>query len=288
MYPHLFRFRHHSSTRDIHSLVTRVIVVALLCALLTVVTRSAAALESQSPEIGAWQTMRTQLYGEHEIGEVDEKLMSLEAPVNTPDPAATPLTLRFGPDAAAKVKQVRLIIDNNPSPLATTMNLQQGTPIDEIDLRVRIDRFTSVRAIAEFDDGRLEMRSTWVKASGGCSAPPAGAKSGTPGEIRFRPAVDDKSLLVSIRHPNHSGFQIDPVSGDAIPPLYIYHLRLSSGGKTVLDADTGISLSENPSLRIASTQVLPAPLTLDAVDTTNAHFSAIWNGPAVGAAAGGH
>ena len=74
-----------------------------------------------------------------------------------------------------------MIIDNNPSPLVATLTLAAGVPLDEIDLRVRIDRFTSVRAIAETQDGRLEMRSTWVNASGGCSAPPGAAEGGTLG-----------------------------------------------------------------------------------------------------------
>jgi sulfur-oxidizing protein SoxY len=243
-------------------------------------TASAVAVadEQASPSTGAWQFLRTQFYGDREIGVVDEKFMNIEAPANTPDPAATPLTLRFGEGALGNIKQVRLIIDNNPSPLASTIDLAKGVPVDEIDLRVRIDRFTSVRAIAETNDGRLEMRSTWVKASGGCSAPPSATEGGKLGEIRFRPSPDAKSLQVSIRHPNNSGFQIDPRTGDAIPPHYISHVRLSSNGKTLVEAETGISLSENPTLRIASDQPLSSPLTLEAVDSKDGHFSATWKG----------
>lgn len=236
--------------------------------------------EAMSPSTGAWQFLRPQFYGDREIGEVDEKYMSLEAPGSTPDPSATPLTLHFGGDAVGHIKQVRLIIDNNPSPVASTIDIAKGVPVDEIDLRVRIDRFTSVRAIAETDSGRLEMRSTWVKASGGCSAPPAGGDAGKIGQIRFHPSPDAKSLQVSIRHPNASGFQIDPVTGDSIPPHYVSHIRLSSNGRTLMDVDSGISISENPTIRIVSDQPFAAPLTLDAVDSKDAHFSATWTGNA--------
>ena len=235
--------------------------------------------ETQSPASGAWAYLRPQFYGEREIGVVDENFMRIEAPANTPDPSATPLTLHFGKEAAGKIKQLRLIIDNNPSPLAATIDLKPGVPVDAIDLRVRIDRFTSVRAIAETGDGRLEMRSTWVNASGGCSAPPSASGEGTLGEIRFRPSADAKSLQMSIRHPNNSGFQIDPRSGDAIPPHYISHIRLSTNGQVVMEADTGISLSENPSLRIASGTPMLAPLTLEATDLpTRATYTATWKG----------
>jgi sulfur-oxidizing protein SoxY len=85
-------------------------------------------------------------------------------------------------------------------------------------------------------------------------------------------------MLISILHPNNSGFQIDPLSGEPIPSHYVAHIRLSSDGRTLLDADTGISLSENPSLRIASDRPLPAPVTVDIVDSKDAHFNASWRG----------
>jgi len=256
-----------------------VCVRALSNSLLFLVTAAplVAVAQSQAPDSGAWPSIRHQFYGSRDIGEGSDALMSIEAPGSTPDPTATPVVLRFGSTLQGKVKQVRVIIDNNPSPLATTMDLTAGLPVEEIDLRVRIDRYTSVRAVAETADGKLEMRSTWVNASGGCSAPPAAAAGGVLGQIRFRPSADDHALQISIRHPNNSGFQIDPRSGDPIPPHFVSHIRLSAGGQTLMEADTGISLSENPTLRIASTRPLRSPLTVEASDIpTQQHFTATW------------
>lgn len=229
--------------------------------------------DDQQPSSSAWELLRARYYGDRPMGEVDEKYMSLEAPANTPDPAATPLTLRFADDQR-RIKQVRVFIDNNPSPLVATFELAD-TPVTEINMRVRIDRFSSVRAIAETADGRLEMRSTWVKASGGCSAPPSASADGVLGEIRVRTSPDAKSVQVGIRHPNASGFQIDPKTGDPIPAHYIAHIRVNAGGSALLDAETGISLSENPALRIVSDRALPLPITIDALDSeTQAHYTA--------------
>ena len=232
------------------------------------------AVEEQQPSGSAWELLRAKYYGDRSMGVVDEAYMSLEAPGNTPDPAATPLTLRFADDDHRRIRRVRVFIDNNPSPLVATIDFAD-TPVTEINMRVRIDRFTSVRAIAETADGGLEMRSTWVKASGGCSAPPSAAAGGTLGEIRVRTSPDAKSLQVGIRHPNASGFQIDPKTGDPIPARYIAHIRVKSGGKMLLDAETGISLSENPTLRVVSDAPLPLPIAVDAVDSeTQAHYTA--------------
>jgi sulfur-oxidizing protein SoxY len=176
-----------------------------------------------------------------------------------------------------------VIIDNNPSPVVSTFDFAAGARVAEIGLRVRIDRWTSVRAIAETTDGRLEMRSSWVNASGGCSAPPAAtAGTGALGDIRFRNTPDGKSLQVGIRHPNNSGFQIDPVSGNPIPPHYVSHIRFSVNGQALMDVDAGISLSENPTLRIASDMTLPEPVTVDVTDSKDGHFSAKWRGLATG------
>lgn len=230
--------------------------------------------EEQQPSSSAWELLRAKYYGDRPMGMVDETFMSLEAPGTTQDPAATPLTLRFADDDRRRIKHVRVFIDNNPSPLVAAFDFA-GTPLTEINMRVRIDRFTSVRAIAETADGGLEMRSVWVKASGGCSAPPGAAAPGTLGEIRLRTSPEGKSLQVGIRHPNASGFQMDPRTGDAIPARYISMIRITAGGKTVLDAQTGISLSENPALRIVSAAPLPAPIAVDAVDSaTQAHYTA--------------
>src|ERR1700728_4516502 len=230
--------------------------------------------QDQQPSGSAWELLREKYYGDRPMGVVDETYMSLEAPANTPDPAATPLTLRFADDDHRRISQVRVFIDNNPSPLVATFDFA-ATPVTEINMRVRVDRFTSVRAIAETADGGLEMRRTWVKASGGCSAPPSAAAGGVLGEIRVRPSADAKSMQIAIRHPNASGFQIDPRTGDPIPAHYISRIRVNAGGSELLNAETGISLSENPALQITSDRPLPQPIAVDAVDSeTQAHYTA--------------
>ena len=200
------------------------------------------------------------------------------------------MALHFGKAARGRIRQVRLFIDNNPSPVVATLDIGAGQPIAEIDFRVRVDRATAVRAVAETADGRLEMRSAWVRAEGGCSAPPAGTGEGKLGDVRFRPTEDGRSLQVGIRHPNYSGFQIDPVTGDPIPPHYVSHVRLTAGGKPLMAIESGISISENPTFRIVSDAPIATPVALEAIDSKDAHYSATWNGAAQGAtgAAGTH
>jgi sulfur-oxidizing protein SoxY len=247
---------------------------ALLSTLLLGTAGGVLAEDDSQPSGSAWELLRTKYYGDKSMGLVDESYMSLEVPNNTPDPASTPLALHFADDAQRRIKRVRVFVDNNPSPLVATFDFEQ-TPITEIDMHLRVDRFTSVRAVAETTDGSLEMRSAWVKASGGCSMPPTdSSRGGAVGQIKLQPGAEDKSVLVSIRHPNTSGFQIDPRTGDSIPAHYISHIRISAGGAALLEAETGISVSENPTFRIASDKNLALPLRVDAVDSvTQAHYT---------------
>jgi sulfur-oxidizing protein SoxY len=257
--------------------------VAVCAAAMLGVVSASIADDATEPSGSMWQFLRAKYYGDQPMGLVDENYLSLEVPSNTPDPAATPLTLHFADDPHSRIKRARVFVDNNPSPLVATFDFAE-LPVTEIDMRVRIDRFTSVRVVAERADGSLEMRSAWVNASGGCSAPPSAAPGGVLGEIRLRPAVDGRSLLVSIRHPNSSGFQIDPRTGDNIAPHYISHIRISAGGRALLEAETGISVSENPTLRIASDQNLSGPFTVDALDSvTQAHYTASSMSPSTAA-----
>jgi sulfur-oxidizing protein SoxY len=248
--------------------------LAFVGALALGVIGSAAIAEDLQPSGSAWEFLRSKYYGDKTMGLVDETYMSLEVPGNTPDPAATPLTLRFADEPRRRIKRVRVFVDNNPAPLVATLEFSQ-TPITEIDLHVRVDRFTSVRAVAEIANGDLEMRSAWVKASGGCSAPPTdSSQGGTLGQIKLRPAADGRAILISIRHPNSSGFQIDPRTGDPIPAHYISHVRIEAGGAPLLDADTGISVSENPTFRIALGRPVALPVSVDAIDSaTQAHYT---------------
>ncbi len=240
-----------------------------------------AAQPPASPITSEWDYLRHKYYGEVNdaaIGLVDEKFMSLDAPDSTPDPTATPLSLHFSDDPKRRIKRVRVFIDNNPAPLVATFTLPGQIPVTGIDMRVRVDRFTTIRAVAELADGNLEMRSHWVQASGGCSAPSSPSSGGKIGDIRIYPSDGGKALRVSIRHPNNSGFQLDPVSGDPIPAHYISQITVTAGGKELLDAQTGISISQNPTLRIVSDKPLPMPFHVDAVDSvTHEHYTATVN-----------
>lgn len=201
-----------------------------------------------------WNSLRTSVIGERSI--VDgANVIELVAPSRAEDAAIVPLEVRLKAPGAGKVKALTLVIDENPSPVVATFTFGDGEAFD-LSTRVRVDRYSFVRAIAETDDGRLHMVKTYVKAAGGCSAPatkdPREAKANV-GKMRFRTfaAVGRDEAQVQIRHPNHSGLQMDQVTRHFTPAWFVQTLTVRQGDKVVFSMEGGISISEDPTFRFA-------------------------------------
>ena len=130
----------------------------------------------------------------------------------------------------------------------------------EISTRVRVNNYTDVHAVAELSDGQLYVAKTYVKASGGCSAPQertsrkprnrlgqmryrqfARAREGT-GEPRPRGADHD-------RPSQQFRLQMDQVTQLYIPAFFVNQLKLTQDDSPVLSMEGGISISEDPNLR---------------------------------------
>lgn len=133
-----------------------------------------------------WQKVRASLFQSRPITTCED-VISLDVPVRAEDAAIVPIAIktRF-PQTTAR----------------------------------SIDEYTHVRVIAETNDGHLHMTTRFVKASGGCSAPPgkdAQAALANLGRMKFRVEGDsagNRPVLAQlmISHPNNSGLAMDQVS----------------------------------------------------------------------------
>jgi sulfur-oxidizing protein SoxY len=215
-----------------------------------------------------------------------EGLIAIEMPARAEDAAIVPVTLRatLPPGDARVLKAFTLVIDENPAPVAATFKVGSGATM--ISTRVRVNSYTNVHAVAELSDGRLYVVKTYVRASGGCSAPMAKnaeeAKTSI-GQMRFRqfanPAGSGGGPLqaqIMIRHPNNSGLQRDPLSLLYIPLLIVRDLHVWQGDELVLEMDGGISISEDPNIRFSYRPNGATIFRAEAVDTDGHVFKAEW------------
>jgi len=215
-------------------------------------------------------------------------VIAIDMPARAEDAAIVPVTLRLNlaPGDPRSVKAVTLVIDRNPAPVAATFALGPDAGVTAIETRVRVDSYTDVHAVAELDDGTLHMTKTYVKASGGCSAPAAKnaeeAKASL-GQMRLRqfgkaePASAPlRQAQIMVRHPNNSGLQMDQVTRLYTPAFFVRDLSLWQGNELVMKMDAGISISEDPNIRFTYAPNGAATLRAEAVDTDGHRFTGEW------------
>jgi len=146
-----------------------------------------------------------------------------------------------------------------------------------------VNSYTNVHALAELSDGKLYAVKTYVKASGGCSAPTIKADKAGIGEMRFRqlgqtPEAESntRTAQIMIRHPNNSGLQMDQVTRLYVPPFFVHSLKVWQGDELLLAMEGSISISEDPNIRFTYVPDSSSSLRAEAVDTTGHVFSGIW------------
>jgi len=267
---------------------------AAVCAVLLFALGSAARAEIQTgdnPEASPiWQKVRASLFQSRPIAIATDEVVSLDVPVRAEDAAIVPISIktRLPQTAPRHIDKLYVVIDNNPSPISAIF---QFTPLSgraDIETRVRIDEYTHVRVIAETSDGQLHMATRFVKAAGGCSAPPgkdAQAALATLGRMKFRiedeapgatagqPAGGQPVLAqLMISHPNNSGLAMDQVSRLFTPPHFVRQVRVTYGGQLVMSADIDFSISENPNFRFYFLPRGDAELKAEVVDSNDLRF----------------
>ena len=241
----------------------------------------------ENPEASPiWQKVRANLFQSRPITAAAADMLSLDAPVRADDAAVVPIAIRTrAPQTGGKrIDKVYLVIDNNPSPISAIFQFTPLAGRADIETRVRIDEYTHVRAIAETSDGQLLMATRFLKAAGGCSAPPgkdAQAALATLGRMKFRvetdPAADpkgDRPVLAQlmISHPNNSGLAMDQVSRLFTPAHFVRQLRVTYGGELVMSADVDFSISENPNFRFYFLPKGGGELKAEVIDSNDLKF----------------
>ena len=229
-----------------------------------------------------WGKVRASLFAGKTIGSGDG-VVSLEAPMRASDAAVVPIAIRagFAQSDARSIERVWLVIDNNPSPIAAVFHFTQESGRADVETRVRIDQYTYVRAIAATSDGELHMATRYVKASGGCSAPPATDATAAKANIgRMSVRVEDVAVPGSparvqllISHPNDSGLAMDQLTRTYAPSHFVRTVEVRHAGRLVMSADVDFSISENPYFRFYLVPGTGGALETRVVDNQDLEFT---------------
>jgi sulfur-oxidizing protein SoxY len=260
-------------------------VVSFAVALLLVSARLSAA--SPEPE-DAWASLAQEIFKGRPL--VDGTgLVGIEMPARAQDAAIVPVRMRvtLPPGDSRRLKTLTLVIDDNPVPVAATFTFGDNAGVSVISTRVRINSYTDVHVIAELSDSKLYFVKTYVKASGGCSAPAAKNADeaiASLGQMKFRvfgkptggPAGIPREAQIMIRHPNNSGLQRDQVSLLYIPANFVDELHVWQGDALLFSMKAGISISEDPNFRFTYVPNGATTFKVEARDTEGKVFQSEW------------
>jgi sulfur-oxidizing protein SoxY len=270
-------------TRLFIDLVARMLWIAAFAAALGwSAAQPAVAIKPADP----WPDLARDIFKGRELAD-GVGLIAIDMPYRAEDAAIVPVTLRVTLPAedARTVRAITLVIGQNPAPVAATFQI--GTKVTMISTRVRIDSYTNVHAVAELSDGKLYVATTFVKASGGCSAPTAknaDQAGANLGQMRFRqfaksgdgPASGLREAQIMIRHPNNSGLQRDQVTLLYVPAFFVRNLRVWQGDQLVFAMEGGISISEDPNIRFSYLPNGASTFRVEATDTGGHIFKGEW------------
>ncbi len=210
-------------------------------------------------EVDTWATLlKPHYFGDTPLIE-GRGVIDLKTPYRSEDASFTPVSVVAGiPQTEARyIKDIYVFVEKNPQPLAGVFHMTPAAGRADLALRVRVDDYTNVHAVAVLNTGEHHHVSNFVKAQGGCSAPAASdfAKAMQHiGEMKFRalPDAENADLMIGqflLSHPNVTGMQKDQKTQLIRPEHYVKTIRLFEGDTLLMTAETGFSVSEDPSFR---------------------------------------
>lgn len=249
---------------------------------LTLTLLATTAVQAQTTHTEMWPLIKNKYFQDKPLQTDADKWLILDAPKRAEDAAVVPITITsLKPQTASSyIKDIYIVIDNNPEPYSADFHLNPDMKKVELSVRMRFQEYTTIRAIAEMNDGSLHMVSRFVKASGGCSAPAQSDPEAVQArlgkmQIRMRkPELDQEvQAQVIVSHPNYNGLQFNQKTRQYIPADYVKNMTVTYGGKQLFTVDMGISFSQDPSIRFLFKPEQHAELKAVVTDSEKRVFS---------------
>jgi sulfur-oxidizing protein SoxY len=262
----------------------------VLLLVISALATPARAEPSEAQRAARWSDLQHAIFGDRTVEDAGN-LVVIEAPARAEDAAIVPVAIRVTGTLGPRVRELYLVIDANPSPLAAHFVLGPLADPSEITTRVRVDDYTYLHAIAETTDGRLYATARFIKAAGGCSAPASKDQALALERLgkmkltladRSEPAAPVSAKLL-ISHPNSSGLQMDQVTRNYIPADFMQTLEVTYNGELVFRLESDIAISEDPGFNFRFRPPDPSAsgiLKAEIFDSSQRHFTQSWPVPA--------
>jgi sulfur-oxidizing protein SoxY len=234
-----------------------------------------------------WQALQQALFPGRSLKD-GAGIVMLDAPPRALDAALVPIGIDLS--SVQPIKGVYLVIDGNPSPLAGHFIFGPKADPHSLKLRVRVDQYTDMHAIAESQDGQLFVATKFVKASGGCSAPAGGDDAAALQDIgrmklhligNFTAGKPEQAVLM-VRHPNFNGMQMNQITRYYTPPRFIRTIDATYEGASIFHLDSDISMSTDPVITFGFVPKTKGQMKIVVRDSKDATFDHSFDVPGSG------
>jgi sulfur-oxidizing protein SoxY len=238
-----------------------------------------------------WQALQKALFPGRTLQD-GAGIVKLDAPPRALDAALVPISIDLS--GVKSIRGLYVVIDGNPSPLAAHFTFGPKADPRSLKLRVRVDQYTNMHAIAEGQDGHLFVATRFVKASGGCSAPAGSDDSAALADIGrmklhligdFAAGKPEQAVLM-VRHPNFNGMQMNQITRYYTPPRFIRTIDATYEGGSIFHLDSDISMSTDPVITFGFVPQSKGQLKVVVRDSKDATFDHSFDVPQSTAVAG--
>ena len=225
---------------------------------------SSAVNADANPDV--WPYLKERIFKNKAIEEVS--FLKIDGPKRASSGAQVPIKITITKQPDVEMKKLILIIDSNPVQQAATYHLTTNTQELDLSTRIRMETDSFVRVVGEDSNGKLYMSKVAIRASGGCSGYMNSQDPELTKDLGKILVKAKKSYITTrIKHPNFTGLQKDSINGWFVPEWIVTQVRYDFNGESLLVAENGISMSQDPYLKFKFAPEESGTVTISATDT---------------------
>ena len=183
--------------------------------------------------------LKDEVFGEKTLW-YDNSIL-LQTPYRAMDPAGVEISIYDRAPGITDYTKLTLVIDENPTPCCATFEFWNIVP--HIMTNVRVNAYTDIRVISENNYDALRYNKQYIKAAGGCSAPPVLTSDKPFGTINL--IQSNGWTKIKIWHPNFSGMQFNQLTRSEIPAEYIDKVQMWVDDKLVWEYNGTIGIAQD-------------------------------------------
>lgn len=207
-----------------------------------------------APIINQWESIKATYFNDQTVQDAQETIV-IEAPAQAENAAMVPFAFKVNLNDDS-ISKIYVFTDANPILLTATFSLKIPQQFVEIATRIRLEKNSVVRVIAQTQDGRVLMKTVEIKTpGGGCGGgemtdeAKLRASAGKMKMRLYKPGEKNAgSFALNIKHPMRTGFE-RTFQGYFAKAWFIQHVDFLIDHKPYFEALLGPGISADPYFR---------------------------------------